>query len=329
MKIENSQVELYSKSETTLKHSQTITEQRYYAGGNNTDAVEVENIQNSNFLMIQGSRAVYDNEDDLSLEDKVKKMLIEILLGQFSDNLAETSLYPSHKATNPYQELKAIAYQTTEEYHQKQSIDFSSSVEIQTPDQTYKMDIKISFSKELYESSSSRIVIGDESFIDPLVINYGENVNPFDNISNLHFKFDLDNDGSTEMIPKLKNGAGYLALDKNKNGKIDNGNELFGPKTNNGFKELSQYDTDKNNWIDENDAVFDKLKVWNVDYEGKHSLISLIDSNVGAIYLGEIQSGFKYQSAIDQTDAIQKSNGIFVKEDGSGLGVVNSIDIVA
>ena len=32
---------------------------------------------------------------------------------------------------------------------------------------------------------------------------------------------------------------------------------------------------------------------------------------------------------MDQTDAVQKSNGIFVKEDGSGLGVVNSIDIVA
>lgn len=187
----------------------------------------------------------------------------------------------------------------------------------------------LSFSQEFYESQSTQIIVGDKSFIDPLVINYDEDVNPFANISNLHFAFDLDNDGITEMIPQLKLGAGFLALDKNENGKIDNGSELFGPTTNNGFAELALYDEDKNNWIDEKDAVFDKLKVYSIDENGNHSLVSLIDRNVGAIYLGDVQSGFKYQSAMNQTDALQKSNGIFVKEDGSGLGVVNSIDVVA
>jgi len=358
MKINNSQVELYSKNETTIKHSQRKTEEHYYGKvvnqdiNNNTQSNSVIKIEESNSLLIHNYRAVYDSEDLLSFEDKIKKMILELLLLKFSKNQETPPVHPNQRASanilninsnassvnisNPYiiqetpeMELKAVLYEIKEDYYQKASIDFSSSVQIQTSNQTYSMNLDISFSKELYESKSTRIVFGDESFIDPLVINYDEDVNPFDNISNLHFEFDLDNDGSTEMIPQLKNGAGYLALDKNENGTIDNGSELFGPNTNDGFQELSQYDTDNNNWIDENDAVFDKLKVWSIDEDGKSSLVSLIDSNVGAIYLGDIQSGFKYQNAIDKTDAVQKSNGIFVKEDGSGLGVVNSIDIVA
>ncbi len=346
MIIENSQVSLYSKTQFNLSHSQSTSIQLHYGEKNSTNennGVSI-NLQESYSFMTQNSRAVYAHEDNLSPEDRIKKILIEILLGRFNGNKTDTSLYPNKKcniedncsnSTNPYKiqqsnekELKAIVFNTQEEYYQKQSVEFSSSVKIQTPTQSFEMSIELSFSQEFYESQSTQIIIGDKSFIDPLVINYDEDINPFANISNLHFAFDLDNDGSTEMIPQLKLGAGFLALDKNENGKIDNGNELFGPNTNDGFAELALYDKDKNNWIDEKDNVFDKLKVWSIDENGNHSLVSLIDRNVGAIYLGDIQSGFKYQSAINQTDALQKSNGIFVKEDGSGLGVVNLIDVV-
>lgn len=348
MIIENSQVTLYSKTQFNLSHSQSKSVQLHYGEKNSTNENNVSeiNLQKSYSFMTQNSRAVYAYEDNLSPEDRIKKMLIEILLGRFSENKTESSLYPNKKCNvienncsnsmNPYKtqqsnekELKAIVFNTQEEYYQKQSVEFSSSVKIQTPTQSFEMNLELSFSQEFYESQSTQIIIGDKSFIDPLVINFDEDVNPFANISNLHFAFDLDNDGSTEMIPQLKLGAGFLALDKNENGQIDNGNELFGPNTNDGFAELALYDKDENNWIDEKDTVFDKLKIWSIDENGNHSLVSLIDKNVGAIYLGDVQSGFKYQSAINQTDALQKSNGIFVKEDGSGLGVVNSIDIIA
>jgi hypothetical protein len=347
MTIENSQVSLYSKTQFNFVHSQSTSVQLHYGEKNNTnenDVTTVLNFQESYSVMTQNSRAVYDYEDNLSLEDRLKKLLIEILLGRLQGNKSDTQIYPNKKLntvtndssfSNPYQKqqsnnsvLKAMVFNTQEQYYQNQTVDFSSSVKIKTPNQSFEMNMNLSFSQEFYESKSTQIVIGDKSFIDPLVINYNENINPFANISNLHFAFDLDNDGSTEMIPQLKQGAGFLALDKNDNGIIDNGSELFGPSTNNGFSELAEYDDDKNNWIDENDAIFDKLKVWSIDENGNSSLVSLIDRNVGAIYLGDVQSGFKYQSAIDQTSAVQKSNGIFVKEDGSGLGVVNSIDVV-
>ena len=67
---------------------------------------------------------------------------------------------------------------------------------------------------------------------------------------------------------------------------------------------------------------------WQKDENNNNKLISLLDLNVGAIYLGDVQSGYKYQNGIDNTMAIQKSNGIFIKEDGSGAGMISSLDIV-
>ena len=100
-------------------------------------------------------------------------------------------------------------YDTQEQYSQKQAIEFSSSVKIQTPTQSFEMSLNLFFSQEFYESHNTQMIIGDKSFIDPLVINYDEDVNPFANISNLHFAFDLDSDGTTEIIPQLKVGAGF------------------------------------------------------------------------------------------------------------------------
>jgi hypothetical protein len=366
MIIENSQVSLYSKNDFALKQVQNrslensisssyqnkttyehsaIVSTNNSTGDNDSEKSSVQSslkIETSDSIMIQNNRAIYKYEDHLSLEDRIKKIMIEMLILRLDPKI-EALHYPSQTSTseqsisdfsnpyNPKQKTKTVMtlVQTQEEYHQKQTIDFSSSVTIKTPNNTYNFNIDISFSKELHESRNSKLLTEQKLAIDPLVINYGEDVNAFDNISNLHFMFDLDNDGSTEMIPQLMKGAGYLALDKNQNGKIDNGSELFGPNTNDGFAELRQYDSDGNNWIDENDAVFDKLKIWSIDERGQHSLVSLLDKNVGAIYLGDVQSGFKYQTAINETTAVQKSNGIFVKNDGSGAGVVNSIDIIA
>lgn len=359
MIIKNSQVELYSSSQSINKHSSTTSLQLHY--GAKDDNAQNQNqafrldIQHQFSTVSQSSRVSYSAEDMLSVEDRIKKMIIERLLERIS-NKDKVSLYPQSSVNvdllasrsqassstflsaffkNPYkdetnqnQELKAMVFTDTQEYYQKESIDFSAKVKFNTPNKSYEMSLDLSFSKEFYEKSSTRLVIGDESFIDPLVVNFGENINPFDNISSLKFAFDLDNNGQNEMIPYLQAGAGYLALDKNLNGKIDNGSELFGPNTGNGFKELAQYDKDKNGFIDEADDIFNKLKIWSFDESGNSSLISLFDANVGAIYLGDVQSGFKYKDGINSTLAQQQSNGVFIKEDGSGLGVINSIDIV-
>lgn len=55
----------------------------------------------------------------------------------------------------------------------------------------------------------------------------------------------------------------FLALDKNKNGKIDDGDELFGnAESPNGFEALAKYDENHDGYIDENDPIFKQLLLW-------------------------------------------------------------------
>ena len=130
-----------------------------------------------------------------------------------------------------------------------------------------------------------------ESYIktDPLMINLDTDIG---SVSDQKFFFDLDADGKEDEISFAGKGSGFLALDRNGDGKINDGSELFGTKSGDGFKDLAAYDEDGNGWIDENDAIFSQLKIWTKDEDGKDKLISLKDADVGAIYLGNADTQF-------------------------------------
>lgn len=85
-------------------------------------------------------------------------------------------------------------------------------------------------------------------------------------------KSDLDADGMEDQISFVLPGSGFLALDLNGDGRINDGRELFGPETGDGFAELARYDEDGNQWIDENDPVFERLRIWTKDAEGRDVL---------------------------------------------------------
>lgn len=164
----------------------------------------------------------------------------------------------------------------------------------------------------------------DVVFTDPLVINLEGNSA---DLSDQKFLFDIDGDGNKESISRLQNGSGYLAYDKNGNGIIDDGNELFGAKTGNGFAELAEYDADGNGWIDENDPIFDKLKIWTQDSSGKTKLVGLADADVGAIYLGSTATDFTLQN--NETGDVHgqvRRTGFYLKESG-GSGTVQHVDV--
>lgn len=125
----------------------------------------------------------------------------------------------------------------------------------------------------------------------------------------------------------IRPGSGFLALGLNNDGIIINGNEIFGPRTGNGFAELSVYDEDGNNWIDEKDLVYDQLSVWTTDQQANGSLRSLRDKKIGAIYLGNLTSEFDLKETNNNLMAKINKTGIFLMKDGIP-GVIQQLDLV-
>ena len=135
--------------------------------------------------------------------------------------------------------------------------------------------------------------------------------------------FDLDNNGFAEKINWTRKD-GFLCLDLNGNGVIDNGGELFGDNTlladgtkaPNGFEALAQYDSNGDGIIDKNDAVFDSLRIW-VDPDGngissEGELKSL--SELGII---GIRLDYTELNGETGTEAILGNGASFIREDGT------------
>lgn len=207
-------------------------------------------------------------------------------------------------------------------FEEHESLDFSTMGHIQTDNGS--LDINLNFSMSRSFVIENRIDI--YSAFDPLVINLDGDI---PNLSTDTFSFDLDNDGKSDQISTLGSGSGFLALDKNNDGIINQGSELFGTLSGNGFGELSNYDEDSNNWIDENDSIFDKLQIWlkNGD-ENEKELVGLGEVGIGAIFLDYTSSEFSYKTTTNQTLGEMKGCGIFLNEDGS-CGNISQIDFAS
>ena len=167
----------------------------------------------------------------------------------------------------------------------------------------------------------------EEEYIvtDPLVINLDSDVV---DVTDQKFLFDIDADGTEDEISFTGAGSGFLALDKNDDGVVNDGTELFGTKSGDGFRDLATYDTDKNGWIDEGDEIFNDLKIWTKDENGKDKLLSLKEADVGAIYLASNNTQFSLNDAItNETNAIIRKTGIYLKESNGSVGTVQHVDL--
>ncbi|MCV6606969.1 MAG: hypothetical protein OIF32_02060, partial [Campylobacterales bacterium] len=199
-----------------------------------------------------------------------------------------------------------------------EKVSFNSKGFFNTADnQKVEFDLNLNFSS-FFKSN----YLNKSSLIDPLVINIDL---PSAQVTNKTFSFDIDSDGKKEKLASLAKGSGFLALDKNQDGTINNGNELFGATSGDGFKDLSQYDDNNDGWIDETDGVFNKLKVWNVDGD-KRELIGLVEAGVGAIYLGSEETQFSQRDVKHGILGDLKKTGIFVK-DNLDIGTLQQLEL--
>ncbi|WP_174769670.1 calcium-binding protein [Paraburkholderia bonniea] len=106
--------------------------------------------------------------------------------------------------------------------------------------------------------------------IDPLILDLNGDGIHTTGVDQSSAHFDFAGEGSRTHTGWITTGDGFLVLDRNNNGAIDTGAELFSNFTKlangmlaaNGFDALREYDSNKDGVIDRHDAIWSSLKIW-------------------------------------------------------------------
>lgn len=278
---------------------------------------------------------VQSKRDALStVRDRCMQYLFSIFFGEtrkwdFGGLMAEAQA--GRLASGPVV-MQEVSYCRETYVEETEETVFSTQGMVQTEDGrtiSFRLNVQMSRSfQAYYQENFTRLEPG---MIDPLVINLEGNVAE---LQDQTFLFDLDGDGEKEEISMLGKGSGYLALDRNGDGVINDGSELFGTKSGDGFADLAAYDSDGNGWIDENDEIWDKLLIWTKDEYGRDKCYKLSEKNVGAICLSSASTDFSLTSQGNTSDGFQpgevngriRRTGIFLYENGYA-GTIQHVDV--
>ncbi|MEN6390253.1 MAG: hypothetical protein ABFD04_07515 [Syntrophomonas sp.] len=279
-------------------------------------------------------------EDLLSAQDDAKVKMIQTLLEALTGKSIRFSILRL-KNFNSSQPLRflgtlqkgqlsqsgpgwGLSYDRVESHREQEQSSFSAQAVIKTADgREINTSMQLNMSREFVSRNEIHIRAG-QAAQDPLVINFNA---PAASLGPRNFRFDLDSDGSEEQISMLGPGSGFLALDHNGDGTINNGSELFGTKSGDGFADLAKYDGDANGWIDENDEIWSKLRIWSVDESGQQQLVALGQKGIGAIYLGHLTTSFSLNDVNNDKLGQVRSSGFFLRENGV-MGSMQQVDLV-
>ena len=209
-------------------------------------------------------------------------------------------------------------------YEETETTTFSTQGKVVTADgREIDFNVDVGMSRNFYQEVYQKNVGLEPVMCDPLVINLDTDTA---NVSDQKFYFDLDCDGEEDEISTLGAGSAFLALDKNEDGQINDGSELFGTASGNGFYDLSQYDLDGNGWIDEADEVFDRLQIWVPSEDGKGTCYKLKEKGVGAICLQNVSTDFSLRGQDRQVNGAIRRSGVFLMESGQA-GTIQHVDL--
>ncbi len=216
-----------------------------------------------------------------------------------------------------------IRYDYAESHTETENTTFQAAGIVKTTDGkeiSFTLDVRMARS---FTSSTSLSLRAGDALIDPLVVNFNGSAAL---LTNQTFSFDLNADGSSETLPFLQGGSGFLALDANGDGQINNGSELFGPTTGDGFAELAKYDGDQNGWIDEKDTAYKNLSIWTKAADGTDIFMGLKAGGVGAIFTGCTDTSFALKDDMNNVRGQIRRTGLYLSDDGRA-GSVQQLDL--
>ncbi|KZN30428.1 hypothetical protein N480_05605 [Pseudoalteromonas luteoviolacea S2607] len=322
MKIESAQVSMMNKHEEkrqVIEKRTEVTSPDEIASLEGSDMTQLESVQVDDELSMQAGAKMY-----------ILKLLIQKLTGkdvQWYDDVIETDV--SHHGTsnavsnaeNLDREQPPAVQIIVDRYtneSQSNALRVDGQIRLESGEQ-----IDFVFKAEFAQSYSSyQRTIESVDMKDPLVISFN---NKSVELDKEDMRFDIDADGQQDSFAHLKKGYGFLALDLNKNSKVDDGKELFGALSGNGFADLAQYDKDKNGFIDENDDVFDSLRVWvkNIDED---KLLSLDEAGIGAISVTNVETPLNIRESGELKGAVRRSG--FYLDDKGTPNLIQQVDYV-
>lgn len=263
----------------------------------------------------------------LVLESLIARML-EFITGNRSSRVSDLrEALPKESSTPqaPRARQTEIEWttETTESIREQERTAFASTGKVQTADgRTLDFTLDLAMCRD-FSCERKAITVEKAVLRDPLVINFDGKAAE---LSGKCFSFDLDCDGTNESIAALASGSAYLAFDANDDGRINDGSELFGTKSGNGFADLARFDLDGNRWIDENDDVFARLCIWAPDGDGRDGLSTLAQRGVGALYLDSVDTPFSLTDSENRLLAQIRASGVYLREDG-GVGTLQQVDL--
>ncbi len=276
-----------------------------------------------------------DTEAEMSLSSQMRilKTLLEKMLnitielpkvggGETADPTAGASQAPASAAAPLTNGEPNRAVQVSEASFEQEQLAFVANGQVTTADGR-EITFDLGFALNYQKLQLSERLTSSSALKDPLVLNLEGLVPGF---SSARFEFDLDADGSSESLTQLANNSAFLALDRNGNGQIDDGSELFGARSGNGFAELAALDEDGNGILDEGDSGFASLRL----YRSDTALLTLGDQKIGAIFLNAAATPFMHlggdQGALGESPAVLRQTGIYLTEDGKA-GTLQQIDL--
>ncbi len=237
-------------------------------------------------------------------------------------HLNENSATGSSSISN-HRNRFGISYRFTQVTHEEEHMAFETKGIVKTEDgREIHLDLKLNMDRTFTSYTDFSFHAG-EKLVDPLVLNFD---NPTASLGTKNYEFDLNADGKLDQISFVNAGSGFLAYDKNQNGIVDDGTELFGPSSGNGFLELRKYDEDGNGWIDENDDIYNNLSIWVREDDGEPKLMAFGQVGVGAIYLGHMETPFSLTDSNQNTQGKIRQSGAFLFENGEA-GTIQHVDL--